>query len=112
MGAYFPVFTDTYIKVEHLNLDIGNSNTEGYTVDVGLAAVKVNIQPSSPEVTVLYNGAFGKSYTMFTTNSGILETDRVTTVSGSYTKVFIVKGKQYFNYSLGQHLELFLEELE
>lgn len=110
-----PILNNTYIKVEHLSLDSGNANTEGYVADAGLAAVPVNIQPTAPEMVALFGGAYGKAYTAFTsftTASGILETDRVTTVSGTTSQVFIVRGKQNFNYGLARHLEFYLEETE
>src|SRR5581483_4666597 len=109
MGNLAEVLTDQFVQVEHLTQDSGNANTEGYVQDAGLQAIKVNIQPSAPDIAVLYGGAFGKAYTLYTTASGILETDRITTVSGSYTKQFIVKGRQLFNYGPLQHLEAYLE---
>lgn len=105
------IITNAYFSVEHVNLDSGSTTKEGYVVDVGLGAVPVNIQPSSPDVSLLYGGAFGKMYTVFTTNSGILETDRLTTVSGTSSTKYIVKGKQYFNYGMGQHTELYVEQI-
>lgn len=102
---------NAYVSVEHFVPD-SNANQEGYVADLGLAAVAVNIQPSSPEVIALNNGAMGKAYTMFTTVSGILETDRLTTVSGSYSTKYIVKGKQNFNYGLATHVELYVEETQ
>lgn len=101
----------SYVSVEHLNLDAGSTTKEGYVADLGLAAVHVNIQPSAPEIIALNNGAYGKSYTLYTSVSGILETDRLTTVSGNNSTKYIVKGKQNFNYGLGQHIELYLEEV-
>lgn len=106
-----PIFTSQYVSVEHLKLDSGSTTKEGYVADIGLAAVSVNIQPSSPETIALNNGAYGKAYTVFTTNSGILETDRLTTVSGTNSTQYIVKGKQNFNYAIGQHIELYIEEV-
>jgi hypothetical protein len=105
------LFTNQYVSVEHLTLDTANTNTEGFSADVGLAAVLINIQPSSPEMTALNNGAYGKGYTAFTTNSGILETDRLTLVSGTANTKYIVKGKQNYNYALAQHVEIYLEEI-
>lgn len=102
----------TYVSVEHLNPDAANSNKEGYTTDISLAAVPINIQPSSPEMTVLNNGAYGKGYTAFTTNSGILESDRLTLVSGTLSTQYIVKGRQFFNYGMMQHVELYIQEPE
>lgn len=101
----------TFVSVEHYTRDISNTNKEGYVSDLGLAAVPMNIQPSSNEVIALTGGAYGKSYTGFTTASGILDTDRLTTVSGSYTVKYIVKGRQYFNQGQSRHLELLLEEV-
>src|SRR6185437_15687288 len=103
-----------YVSVEHLNLDSGSTTKEGYVADLGLAAVACNIQPASAQVIALNNGAFGKAYTIYTTTSGILESDRLTTVSGCYTpaKVFIVKGKQEFSYGIAQHTELYIEETQ
>jgi len=104
------LFQSFYVSVEHLNPDSPGANTEGFVADPGLAAVHCNIQPATFEVTALNNGAYGKSYTVFTTNSGILETDRITTVSGTSSKVYIVKGKEFFNWGLAQHIELFVVE--
>jgi len=100
---------DKNISIEHLGLDIGTSRKEGYISDLSLSAIRANIQPSSPETTALYGGAYGKVYTIYTTVSGILETDRVT-VSGT-TQQFIIKGKQYYNYGAGQHGEYIAEEI-
>ena len=104
---FAPVLTDKYISVEHLEPDNNNANKEGYVSDIGLLHVAVNIQPTSPEMIELYGGSYGKAHTMFTTASGIIETDRVT-VSGT-TEKYIVKGKQIFNYQVGQHSEYYLE---
>src|SRR5260370_34558371 len=96
------LFLSQYVQVEHYTPDLVNSQTEGYIQDVGLQAVKVNIQPASAEIIALNNGAMGKTYTVFTTNSGILHTDRITTVSGVVGTPngiqYIVKGRNFFNY--------------
>jgi hypothetical protein len=101
--------TDKFVSVEHLALDNGSNYKQGYYADLSLSSVPVNIQPSSPEIAALYGGAYGKSYTMYTTQSGILETDRITVISG--TKQFIVKGKQNFDYEPIQHSEYYIEEI-
>lgn len=106
------LFLSSYVAVEHLALRDGSSLQETYKQDAGLQAVHVNIQPSDYQTMLLYGGAYGKSYTIYTTASGILETDRVTTVSGSDTpKQFIVKGRQFFDYGLGQHVEVYVEQI-
>lgn len=104
----FPL-KNLFVTVEHLTRDSNNSNKEGFVSDAGLNGTYANIQPVNAETAILYQGAVGKLYSMYTTASGILETDRVT-ISGSTTK-FIVKGKQDFNYGPGQHVELVLEEI-
>ena len=101
-----------YIKVEHLTLNPGSTTQESFTQDLSLQAVHVNIQPASKEVLALYGGAFGKAYTIFTTLSGILQTDRLTTVSGIGNPIqYIVKGREEYNYFLGQNFELYVEAL-
>lgn len=105
------MITNTFVSVEHLQPDSTDANKEGFVADIGLAAVPVNIQPSSPEMTALNNGAYGKGYTIFTTNSGIRESDRLTTVSGTTGTQYIVKGRQYFNYGLLQHVEIYAQEV-
>lgn len=101
------VFTDINVSVEHLSPDSNNSNKEGYLSDAALASISCNIQPSSMEVLALYGGAAGKMFSMYTTSSGILETDRVT-VSGINDK-YIVKGKEKFTYSTLQYSHYILE---
>jgi hypothetical protein len=107
-----PLLLNKLVSVEHLNPDSNNANKEGFVADASLAMVPVNIQAASMEVTALNNGAYGKGYTLFTTNSGILSTDRLTTVSGSDTRQYIVKGREHFDLQMAQHLEMFLEELQ
>lgn len=106
------LLTNKFISVEHLNPDSNNANKEGFVADASMAAIPVNIQASSMELTALNNGAYGKGCTVFTTNSGILETDRITTVSGTDTRQYIVKGRQIFDLQVGQHLELYVEEIQ
>ena len=107
------LITSCYVNVEHLTVDSTNPNTEGYLLDQALLAVPCNIQPAEADVVALYGGAFGKMFTLFTTCSGILETDRITTVSGSYSHQYIVKGKQHYDYGIGgAHTETLLEELQ
>lgn len=75
------LLTNVNVLVEHISLDPATSVKEGFVIDTGLASVPVNIQPASRELLVLFGGAFGKSYTVFTTYSGILQTDRLTDLS-------------------------------
>ena len=102
----------TFVKVSHLSLDYSDLNKEGFVDDISMMAVPINIQPASPYITAMNGGAYGKSFIGFTTASGILETDRLTTVSGMITKQYIVKGKMDYDYELSQHLELYIELIQ
>jgi hypothetical protein len=70
--------------IQRLTETSGDSNKEDYQSVTGLAGFPINVQPSSPETTVLVNGVYGKTYTVYTTHSGIKDGDRLT-VSGLFT---------------------------
>jgi hypothetical protein len=72
------------------------------------AAVKMNVQPASPELTAMAEGQMFKTYKAFTTASGITET-MLLTISGS-NEVYKVRGREAFAYGMGQHYELTLEK--
>ena len=76
-----------------------------------MASVAINIQPSSPEDSILANGTFGQAYIAFTTVSGIRSGDKLTDqVTGEQ---FIVKGPtNWMSTSLIPHIELLLTEFE
>lgn len=87
---------------------------EGFDTTI-LQGLKVNIQPSDMETTVISEGAFGKTYTMYgtTTASGVMQSDRITVISGTTFagRDFVVKGKQDWNIGFGlDHLEFTLFE--
>lgn len=76
-----------------------------------MAATSCNIQPASPEDTVIANGVFGQTYTCFTTASGILEGDKITVRETG--EVLMVKGKtNWMSPDLIGHIELLLTEFE
>lgn len=86
---------------------------EGYTTYSGFsergirsAAVRVNIQPASPELTALAEGEIFKTYKAFTLASGVVEGMRLT-VSGT-SETYTVKGRERYDYGVGQHYELVL----
>lgn len=93
---------------------------EKYTAHSGFAgpggirssSVRVNIQPASPEMTVLYDGVVGNIFRAFApiTASGISEGMRLT-VSGSQDK-FIVRGVERYDYGVERHLEIALAKAE
>jgi len=50
---------------------------------IGLHGFDINVQPASDEATALTGGVYGKTYTVYTTQSGIFQGDRLT-VSGTF----------------------------
>lgn len=106
---------DKDVLVEILSPDADNADKEGYvphaafptTVSGQLSAyAKMNIQPASAEVVALTGGQVGKTFTGFTTASGIVETMRVT-VSGTQDK-YVVRHRQRYDYCVHRHSELTL----
>lgn len=64
---------------------------------------RLNIQPATGESIALINGAYGKTFTAFTTYSGLNIGDGLT-VSG--TNIFYhVKAVRNFDYGVLQHFE-------
>lgn len=70
------------------------------------AAIKLNVQPASPELTAMSEGEMFKTHKAFTTASGVVESMLVT-ISGS-GEVYRVRGRERFDYGMGQHYELTL----
>ena len=100
---------DRLIDVYRLQTDSGDSNKEQYQVYTPLADIAINIQPAQAEDVVIAGGAFGQAYTAFTTQSGILEGDKL--IDQVLGDVFFVKGKSnWMTPSLSPHIELLLTE--
>lgn len=70
------------------------------------AAIRINIQPASPELTAISDGEVFKTYRAFTTASGVIE-GMLLTVSGT-GELYRVRGREAFNYGMGRHYELTL----
>jgi hypothetical protein len=81
------------------------TDQETFLTISGMVA-NINIQPASPELTILADGETFKTYKAFTTNSGVLE-GMLLTVSGT-GEVYRVRGREIYNYGAGQHIELVL----
>lgn len=104
---------DKTVFVAKISSDGIGTDKETYTTHSGFllggvrtAAVKMNIQPASAELTAMTDGEMFKTFTAFTRTSGVVEGMRVT-VSGT-NDIYTVKGRQDFNYVIGQHFELVL----
>jgi hypothetical protein len=97
------LFPNAIVAVSQKQPDAGNADKEGYVSNAALSAVKMNIQPATAEVTVLVEGAFGKTYTGFTSVSGIAIGNRLT-VSGT-GDVYYVRGVKNWNQPPMPHFE-------
>ena len=62
---------------------------ENYTIVVDF---KVNVQPATPEITVMTGGIYGQTFTAYTTYSGLQIMDRITTNSGTSPQDYKVEG--------------------
>jgi hypothetical protein len=108
------MFADKVVFVEIFAPYASNNNKEAYITHSGFgtgvngnpAAVRMNIQPMSAQMTILVEGVIGKTFTGFTTASGLVEGMRLT-VSGT-SQQFIVQGRQLYDYGPLQHSELVL----
>lgn len=104
---------DKTVIVSKITSDGVGTDKETYTTYSGYlehglpsAAIRMNIQPASAELTAISDGEVFKTFKAFTTNSGVTEGMRVT-VSGT-NDVYTVKGRERFDYAIGIHYELVL----
>lgn len=107
------MFLDKTVFVSALSKNNPSSDKETFVTFSGFwsggnatAAVKVNIQPASPELTAISEGEVFKTYKAFTSTSGVVE-GMLLTVSGT-TSVYRVRGREAFDYGQGKHYELTL----
>lgn len=110
-----PPIQDKTVVVARLVKSSSDIDKEQYTTHSGYlgsngevsAAVKMNIQPASPEMTALAEGVYGKTFSAFTSSSGVVEGMRLT-VSGT-SQNYIVRGREvHDNGILPKHYELLL----
>ena len=104
---------DKTVFVSKITSDGVGTDKETYTTFSGFfmagirtAAIRMNIQPASPELTALSEGEIFKTFKGFTNASGLVEGMRVT-VSGT-NDVYTVKGRENYDYGLGMHNEVVL----
>jgi hypothetical protein len=108
------MFTDKTCLVEVLTAYSGNIAQEKYTAFSGFvgnfgvptSAIRMNIQPATPQMTLLVEGAIGKTFRGFTTASGLAEGMRVT-VSGTNDQ-YIVRGRLNYDYGPVAYNEVIL----
>lgn len=107
---------DKTLFVYKLRDNASSSNFESYVAFSGFrgpggiqtAAIRANIQPAGPEKTVLVEGVLGKTFEAYTLSSGITE-GMVLVASGSGDR-FKVRGRQNYDYGMGQHNELVISK--
>lgn len=100
---------DKTVSVKRLTQDSGNSDKESYVSNAALTSVPINIQPASPEYTVLVEGVYAQTYKAFVTHSGILNGDQLTDNNG---RVYMVKGIEDWDFPPLPHYEMTLVEIE
>ena len=105
------MFFDRVVDIYRLQKVSSNSKKESYQKYAPLADIAVNIQPATPEDTIVAEGVFGQAYVGFTTASGILEGDKI--IVQQTNEVMIVRGKtNWMSPSDLAHVELLLTEFE
>jgi hypothetical protein len=77
------MYFDKIATIQRLLATDADSDKENYGAVAGSGGISVNVQPSNAETVALINGVFGKTYTVFTTVSGIKDGDRLT-ISGRW----------------------------
>lgn len=107
------MFFDKTAFVSALRKDNPSTNKETFMPFSGFlfggsvsTAIKVNIQPASPELTAIAEGETFKTYKAFTSASGVTE-GMLLTVSGT-TQLYRVRGREVYDYRSGKHYELTL----
>lgn len=105
---------DKRVFVSRLRKNVSDSDKEAYVTHSGFrgpggiatAAIKINIQPASAELTVLSEGSIGKTFKGFTLASGVVEGMRLTQ-SGTLQQYKVI-GREVFDYGVNIHYELVL----
>ena len=77
------MFFDKKASIQRMTKLVDNQYKGEFQVVSGLQDINVNVQPSNPESTDLVGGIFGKTYDVYTTQSGIRDGDKLT-VSGTF----------------------------
>lgn len=102
---------DHIVSIKRLQRDLNNSNKEQYVDNLALQDVKCQIQPATAEETAIAEGVFGQTFTLYTTVSGILTGDHVTSAMTGET--FRVKGvEDWSQIDLIPHYEIVLVRME
>lgn len=101
-----------YFDRTALHYTLQGGGTQQYSSDP--VVFKVNVQPSSGQTALLVDGQYGKTFTGFTTYSGLRVNDAIT-ISGTTTISggrFKVKAVLPYNYGPLQHYEFVVSQAE
>ncbi len=110
------MYFDKHATIKRESATQADSNKEDYGSQAGLQSIAINIQPANAETVALTGGVFGKTYTVYTTHSGIKDGDRLT-VSGifidgvSINKELDVKAVGNWNFPPLPHFEITCVEI-
>lgn len=107
------MFYDKIAFVFQLGPTASGADQEGYAPHPGFPnGIPINIQPATPEMTVIADGEAFKTFHAFVppSASGVVETMRLT-VSGTMHN-YTVRGREDFNYVMLPHYELVLQRSE
>lgn len=113
----WPPVMDKTAFVARLTGDAADADKETYTTysgftassGVATAAIRINIQPASAEITALTEGVMGKIFTGFTNASGVVEGMQLT-ASGTGEQYFVRGREVHDNGILPRHYELTLSK--
>jgi len=107
------MFFDKVAFVSTLQVNNPSTDKEVFVTHSGFrmrgvpsAAIEINIQAASPELTAITEGEVFKTYKAFTLASGVVE-GMILTVSGT-GEVYRVRGREAYAYMSGQHYEITL----
>jgi len=105
------IILDRVCDIYRLTRDTNNTNKEVFASYLPLQAIAINVQPASPEETLMAGVVFGQAYTGFTTASGILKGDKL--IVRTTGEVLRVKGKEnWMSPDMEPHIELLLIKFE
>ncbi|MBP9781694.1 hypothetical protein KBC89_03495 [Candidatus Woesebacteria bacterium] len=96
---------DKIAYVARLSPNQADNDKEMY-VEIVPGGIRINVQPADAELIAITDGAYGRTYSAWTTYSGVAIGDRIT-ISGSNQK-FIAKGVKDWQMFPLPHTELVL----
>jgi hypothetical protein len=95
------------VSVERLQQSIADADKEGWQPVGNMAQIPADVQPAGGEKTVLAEGVYGKTYSIYLTASGIIVGDRLTVLNTTLSGLkVIVRGIEDWNSGPLPHYEM------